>query len=756
MQRFTSASLLIVFALLAPSARADWPMARHDAHRTATGDGTGHIDTPAALFRHYLGGSLGNQQYLATDVDGDGHAEVVFIMGGALLAKTPDDAVVWETEALDLQRIDGLIDLNGDGTDEIVATALGGKVHVLQVSDGTLLWSLASGVVGNVGNVRFADFDGDGTTDLYLADQACGSTGSLGDVALAYSFAAGLGSPSMLFQLERGRRDYICGGNDTVADVDGDDQLEIVVQGVTHFYVYSTVDGSLESTSDSVGSIPYGSATTRLADVDGDGRPELICWTDNSYAPPTNSRRVFMMDWDETSGVLVKRWERSVADLLNDRHGWFPGGLEDIGGDGRFEVVTSFYTASSDSWSTVALNAATGDEIDSIPVGPFGGLVDLDGDGSSEILTGDAMSGLSAFRLTATGLERLYTAPDVQPVYVRDTPVYYTASASSRALALDLDGDGTKELIALHVTAGRADALVALRAGTDPPTQQASLSIGADVALLTFEVFPDVTRTGPQILTARSDGFMWILDDTLAATNADTGGELPQRGLRIGGFYSGTNGIGRVPVAADLDGDGAAEVLAQDSRGVVQRLTVGSASLVEPPHVDWEVPRAGVPSVADLDGDGAKEVVLVVHDPDVIRVLHASDASEVWTAAVGTSARTVRYDPIVGDVSGDDVLDVVYQLYNSSGGTVVIDALSGADGSTLWPSEFETVVAGSGLGANVLADRDGDGIADVLTTPRNLLWWRRGTDGADTRQRRPPATRTTASSSTSTPTAPTS
>lgn len=731
MQSSTGRVALVVIslsmsALAVSRASADWPMARHDVQRTATGDAPGRIVAPAARFRRYLGGSLDADQYVAVEVGGE--LEIVFISGGGLLAKTPDDGLVWRTDGLDLFRLDGLVDLDGDGTPEVIVSARGGRVYVARLADGTLLWSLPSGTIGTVGAVRFADFDGDGTTDLYVAEAACGATASPGDVALAFSYASGFARPLVLFQLEQGRRDYICGFNDTIADVDGDGRLEVVAIGSSFLYVYSTIDGSLESTSESVGTIPYGAASTRLADVDGDGRPELVCWTDNNYRAGINSRRVFVVDWDEARRVLVRRWERSVADVVADRHGWFPGGLEDLGRDGRFEVVTSFYDGAGDAWSTVVLNAASGAEVASVAVGPFAGLVDLDGDGTSEVLAGDSTSGLSVYGFDGSGLTRLYTAEGIQPLYVPDTPSSHTASAGSRVLAVDLDGDGTNELVAEHVTAGRADALVALRSGTDPPTEQARQPLERGVTLLSVGVSDMAT---PVLLTARSDGYLWTLDGMLRAKNADLTEVPPVRGVRIGGFYSG-RGIRRAPVAADLDGDGVVEVLTEDSRGVLQRLSVVGATLVEPARLDWELPNGALPSVVDLDEDGTPEIVLVAHeDADVLRAIRAADARAIWSAAVGDYARTVAFDPIVGDVSGDGVLDVVYELRNTSGGTVAMNALGGVDGAALWPTDFETLVAGSGLGANALFDRDGDGRLDVLTSVRNLLWWRRGADGSD-------------------------
>ncbi len=727
---FFAAAGLLSWAAALP-AHADWPMARHDRLRSSTGDGTSSIDVPAAAWRRYLGGSLGREQYLTHDVDGDGDPEVIFVMGGALLAKTPTDAVTWETEALDIFRIDGLHDLDGDGAPELIASARAGRVYVVRPSDGVVLWSLPSGTVGNVGNVRFADFDGDTVLDLYLADVACGSTGSLGDVGLAYSFAADVGAPSTIFALERGRRDYVCGSRDTIVDIDGDGDLEVVAQGRFFFYIYSTVDGALESTSENVGSIPYGQATTHAADVDGDGRVELICFTENNYAPPVNSRRVFLMDWNPTTSTLELVWEHTVGDLANDRHGWQPAGVTDLLGDGTTEVVTSFYTASSDSWRTHVYAGADGTELDSVPVGPFQGLVDLDADGSPEILAGGPEVGLSAFRYTATGLERVFTAPDLGAVFVRDEARHRVWSARTRALAFDVDRDGTNELIGLHYAGGRATHLVALSAATDPPTEVASLLIDDDVALLTFEVFDSVTRPYPQMLVARSDGYLWVLDDGLRATNASIGGEITTRGLRIGGYYSGTNGLGPVPVAADLDGDGIADVLARDSRGVLLRLSPGAASLVEPPTIVWEIPRAVQPTIVDVTGDGTPEIALGVREDDaVVRMLRASDASVIWERTLGTSSRGLAYDLVAGTVSDDAVPDIAYQLREASGGTVIINVLDGTSGVPLWATDFETVVAGSGLGASALVDRDGNGRMDVLACPRNLFWWLTDVDGS--------------------------
>ncbi len=201
--------MLLIFAV--PSlVKADWPAHRHDAARSATGDGSSRMTQPVITWRHYLGGTLGSDQIVTFDVAGDSGEELLLLSGGKLVAKTPDDVLVWQSPLLELLRISGMTDLDGDGAQEVV---VGGRdrVHVVSAANGKVLWSLPAGTIGALGAVRFADFNHDSHPDGYVADAACGSVGSLGDVAEIWSFATGANAPTRLFQLERRRRDYVCG-----------------------------------------------------------------------------------------------------------------------------------------------------------------------------------------------------------------------------------------------------------------------------------------------------------------------------------------------------------------------------------------------------------------------------------------------------------------------------------------------------------------------------------------------------------------
>jgi hypothetical protein len=728
-------TLVLTLSLLSMTAtltRADWPAQRHDAARTSTGDGTSRIARPAITFRHALGGALGTTQLLTDDVNGDGAREVLLVVAGALVAKTSEDFVVWETGILDLFRLDALADLDGNGTQEIIASAAGGRVYVIDARTGAVLWTLPNGIIGNVGAVRLADFNRDGNLDVYVAEYANGSSGSLGDVGRAYSFAESIATPTMIFELERGRRDYVSGENDTIADIDGDGQLEVIAEGTHSFYVYSGVDGRLISASDSVGSIPFGHALLEVANVDGDAQPELIAYTDNAYAPPTNSRRVFLMDWDTTLGKLVLRWERSVPDLLRDRHVFGPGGVADLGNDGTLEVVTSFYDAATASWTTRVLDAATGTERASAPHGPFRGLADLDGDGSPEVTTGDHTTGTTVLRWTGSALATMFSAPRFEPLVVRRRDATAPSAATNGLLAFDLARTGTNALLGLAYSADdtRATALIARSGSADAPVEVARLALETNVAVLMAATTPAITRAYPQIVIARSDGYLWFLDDTLHATNAAPMAAPPRPGLRVGGYYSGPNGMVQVPLAADLDGVAGAELVVRDSSGALQRLSPLRATLVEPARVDWEIPNARTPLLVDLDGDTRPEVVYWTTDVAAqLRAVRASDIVSLWQRTLGATDVTPINDLMAGDVDGNGQTDIVYSLYASSGGTMRINALHGASGASLWPADYETVVAGTGYGAGSLWDRDGDGAVDVLACPRNLLQWIQGQDG---------------------------
>ncbi|NMC69189.1 MAG: VCBS repeat-containing protein, partial [Myxococcales bacterium] len=727
--------VLLVFAglgLLAAAARADWPMARRDPERTAYAPGSTFIHRAAPLWRYFLGGTLGREQYWAGDLDGDGRGEVVFLSGGKVVSKLPNDTVVMDSPLLDLFRIDRVGDLDGDGTREIVASAAAGRVFVIG-ADGAVLWQTPDGSFGNIGAVRFGDFDGDGRDEMYVADQACGSSGSLGDVARVYSFAGGVAATTPLFQLERGRRDYVCGNYDTLGDFNGDGRLEILAQGNRVFYVYSGSDGRLLAQTADLGSIPYGLTITNVQDLDGDPAQEVVCFANNSYAPAINSRRVFLMDWDPAGGTLVKRWERSVTDVATEEHRFVHNGTVDLDGDGTWEVVTSFWA--SPRARLHVLDARDGTTIDSVLDATLEAVLDLDGDGTVEVLGRSEAGALTAYEFRSLSLVPRWTLPGRRVVGVVDTARRDVQAGYVVPLALDVDGDGRNELLLTRNNAdGEIAELLAYDAELAAPAVAASYPLPAGTVPLTYEPFADITGPGEglQIGLARNDGYLVVLGRGLVPLN-EPGGD--QAGLRIGGYYSGHNGLTAAPVAADLDADGWNEVVVRNSRGALDCLRPAGASLVVPPAVAWSRPREFAPTLLDVDGDGDREVASLWTSadptaPHQVRLTAADGTTVVWTRPVTAAGESVTYDLVpMGDLNGDGRLDLLYHRMVQSTGNAKIDVLDGATGAPLWATPFETLVAGSGYGDSAAFDLTGDGLRDPLVCPRNTMMQLRPADG---------------------------
>jgi hypothetical protein len=153
------------------------------------------------------------------------------------------------------------------------------------------------------------------------------------------------------------------------------------------------------------------------------------------------------------------------------------------------------------------------------------------------------------------------------------------------------------------------------------------------------------------------------------------------------------------PAAADLEGDGPAEVVALGTAGDLIAFTSEGAikwrsrNADNTPYTGFAGTYSSAISLADMDGDGKGEVVLggVVfdHTGKVVSGLGRELLARV--AAYGTSS-------IIADVDGDGAQDVV-------GG----NAAYRRDGTEIWKQAFADGFPG-------MADFDGDGKAEMVVT----------------------------------------
>jgi outer membrane protein assembly factor BamB len=154
-------------------------------------------------------------------------------------------------------------------------------------------------------------------------------------------------------------------------------------------------------------------------------------------------------------------------------------------------------------------------------------------------------------------------------------------------------------------------------------------------------------------------------------------------------------GPGTYLAAADVDDDPAVELLTAGTGTV--RATDGATG-----ETEWSraIEGARLATAADGDGDGATELYLG-RPTGAVTALDGATGETEWSTTV---ASEVVVSPVLGDVDGDGAAEVVAV---TNGGTVVV---LGADGRELAAYERSVPV----WTFPTLADLDDDGAAEVL------------------------------------------
>lgn len=324
----------------------------------------------------------------------------------------------------------------------------------------------------------------------------------------------------------------------------------------------------------------------RLADVDGDGRAELLVASRWGVGVLERVGRRLRTKLLHPNGTRFGEW---LLNTVNDRIG--PTG--DLDGDGAEEVVVTspwgigVWSLDGDTFTTSAIHRNGTD---------LGGWVvdtatqrihlvgDLDGDGRAEVLV-TGPDGLAVLRLTDAGLRTAFVLDngDRAGEWLLDTPV------NRFVTLLDVDGDGRQEVV------------VASPWG---------------LGVLEWE------------------------DDRLTSRH------MVRNGTRIGGWLVNSLDNRFVP-AGDYDGDGADELLVVSPWGIgVIDERAGSLrmSMMAPNGTrfgGWLLNTADnrFGPVGDYDGDGRDE--LVVSSPWGMAVLNINGAS---VSPRAMSANGTRFD----------------------------------------------------------------------------------------------------------------
>ena len=366
------------------------------------------------------------------------------------------------------------------------------------------------------------------------------------------------------------------------------------------------------------------------ADLDGDGRTEAVIVN-------RDSRAVSLIPGEEPGPAFASR----------TRVGGFPSDVArgDLNEDGSLDLVV---LNSKDASASVLL--ARGGKLENVarlPVGPAprgARLADLDGDGHLDLLllTVDAAGG-RIVRLFGDGSGALTRRPEAgdipagaapsdllflgERLFVidgeRDEARVFTPKgklawsgplpSGPRSIeAIDFDGDGNEELAIALGGSGRRGVLIAEWTG-DRLTERTLIPVpGAPLDLAVADL--------------DGDGVVDLALLSLAAPDAKQGGVQPLfldgRGGAVAGKAEPVSLAPRQLAAADLDGDGRAELLvAAQFAHVIDLFTCEGRRLVRRDGIGVGVGPMAV-TVIDADGDGRLDVVGVNgHSDDVSLVL---------------------------------------------------------------------------------------------------------------------------------------
>ncbi len=740
----TSASprWIIPALLLAPMVAGahDWPCARHDPQRTGAATGPLRLPAPAVRWRHYLGGQLRDDQWRVADVDGDRVTDVVFVASGKVICKHADDSLVWESDLIDASSLAALEDLDRDGRTEVVVVGERGAVLVLNGSTGRVLWEVPREQRGLGASARLGDLDGDGLAELYVGQCVQSTVGSS-----VYSFRDGYAAPRTLWQVPSSTQR--CGTqNDLLADVDGDGMREVVIaQGDTTMRVLDGRSGVLRWEVPAPASGSFTQRSIPLAvNVDDDPAPELVVVTNTirSGTPGFGARRVAVYDPPRpTQSTATLLWEAVQAQPEGGGLAFTPDSVGDLDGDGRPELVASFYDGAARRWDLTIRDAATGAVRASREGFELVGVLPATASGLGRpVLLGvqdDRAS--AALTLSDGALSVRWTLPSRRPALVLDPSLSPRLGFAYRPLAMQLDADPALELLttafdpALPAEARTVTTLVAYDLDGATPAVLGTLEAPMAATMLTFQTGANLSREITQPLVVTSDGYLLALDEALRPTNRLVGTEFTIPGMRVGGYYSGPAILGATPVIGSLPGAAGPErsVLVRDSRRALLRLDARRASLASAPVLRWQRARAGWPVIADLDGDGVNDLA-ALDGRALLSVDPARGDAVRWSVddAAGPIGSSTSGDLLPLRRAGEPGVDLVFMRVDP-GFVVRPSSFRGRDGSLRWNTFSRT--PHSGIGGFAVADLSGDGTEDVVTTLNalNRIDGRDGTPSAD-------------------------
>jgi uncharacterized protein (TIGR03437 family) len=589
-------------------------------------------------------------------------------------------------------------DLNGDGNpDEIFISGAGIRVELLDAGGNVLSTSLLSpgfSTAGGLSNdIIAADFNGDGKPDLAVTNAGASGTNMGNAVVFPGNGDGTFGSP---LALNAGPNPLSL----AAADFNGDGKLDLAFAN--------------QASANSMAGYGPGAVTVVFGKGDGTfGTPATYAVGENSIGFPDALLAVDLNSDGQPDLAVANRNDNSISILINSGGVFKPAiitplsiGVEtivygDFNNDGKPDLL-----AASSHSGALAMLFGKGDGTfqppgmtASVNMPSSIGLLPLS-DGTTLAATADSISGTPFF--TVISPQGSVGAP----------PLNFVGGMPTGVAAADLNGDGQPDAVA-----AASNGVVVFLANQDGFQSPATYSLAAPPSAVAIG---DMNGDGkPDVVTANADGSVSFLPGTgngqLGQAITTSGTDVPL-GIALADF----NGDGKLDAAVAsyqsslaASGPGSVLVFPGNGDGTFQSpLTLAADGL-----------NAQAVATGDLNGDGIPDIAAIMvsapGQPATLAVFLGQAGGTFQTARTTTlmTLGGAQGGIAIGDFNRDGKPDIAaFGNYNGQ-----IDVLLGDGTGAFHEAAATPTSTDASAAALAVADVNGDGIPDLITTGSYLI-----------------------------------
>jgi len=621
-------------------------------------------------------------------------------------------------------------DINGDGKPDLISAIYGAsavEVSLNTTTPGSGSVTFASQQVStgqpSPNGVATADINGDGKPDLIVANSSLSAVS-----VLLNATAPGAGTAS--FMPVQAFATGIYPLSVAVVDLNGDGKADVITSNSDNtisLLLNTTTAGATSASfmayqSLSLAGMTLGSITT--ADVDGDGRPDLVVADDG----------------DNTVLVLLNTTVAGVTTLSFASPQAFNVGLNpiavttaDVNGDGKPDLLVA---NTGDATISVLRNlTAPGSTVvnfegqQTFSVGNNPRVIaagDLNGDGITDIAVSNYDDNSVSVLLNGN------TAPAAVAPSFAPQQTFGTGANPYAIASADFNGDGKPDVVVANSGNSLGNTISVLldtsAPGATSPSfsQQQPFTVGAAGADPIAVATADLNGDGKNDIIVVIEGGYAVA----ALLNTTAPGALTPSFGPVQTFVSGT--LPTAVAVGDINNDGKPDLVVtisgtsgtgHDVWTYLNTTGTGSNTLSFSPQVFTVGTNPQSVTLADVNGDGKKDVIVANGNDGTISVLLNSTAPGAPTATFSpqqtVTTGSYTYFVNTADLNGDGRPDLIVIRYDGSNlVTVLLNSTApGAPTASFAPQQ--TFATDSGPEVAVAADVDGDGRLDLIVADWN-------------------------------------